>query len=311
MIIVNPIYDVAFKYLMEDTEIAKGFLSQLLGLKIKSLQLRPTEQFSVKEQSEELEIPDRLQLFRLDFKAVIDVKDGRKIVLIELQKSKKYTESRRFRKYLGRNYFYPETIIKKKIEEEHDFPIITVYFLGYRLKNISTPVLKIARVYTDLVSDVSTFIENKFIETLTHDSYFIQIPLLKNQQRNKLEEILNIFNQTYVMNDNNRFLEIKNTSKKDPLVEKMLKRLNKATLDQEVIAAIEIEKDFDYYKSIMDKKLAKRDKALAKKDEALAKKDEALVKAARKLYKLGMSENEIAETLDTSLSNIKEWIQKN
>ncbi len=28
MIIANPIYDVVFKYLMEDTEIAKGLLSE-------------------------------------------------------------------------------------------------------------------------------------------------------------------------------------------------------------------------------------------------------------------------------------------
>jgi hypothetical protein len=30
MIIANPIYDVVFKYLMEDTEIAKGLLSTIL-----------------------------------------------------------------------------------------------------------------------------------------------------------------------------------------------------------------------------------------------------------------------------------------
>jgi hypothetical protein len=31
MIIANPIYDVVFKYLMDDAEIAKGIISRIIG----------------------------------------------------------------------------------------------------------------------------------------------------------------------------------------------------------------------------------------------------------------------------------------
>jgi hypothetical protein len=43
MIIANPIYDVVFKYLLEDIEIARELLSTILGEEIVSLNLRPQE----------------------------------------------------------------------------------------------------------------------------------------------------------------------------------------------------------------------------------------------------------------------------
>ena len=43
MEIANPIYDVVFKYLMEDQKVAKIFLSTLTELDIVSLELMPQE----------------------------------------------------------------------------------------------------------------------------------------------------------------------------------------------------------------------------------------------------------------------------
>lgn len=43
MIIANPIYDVVFKYLLEDVEIAKALLSNILGEEVEHLELKPQE----------------------------------------------------------------------------------------------------------------------------------------------------------------------------------------------------------------------------------------------------------------------------
>jgi hypothetical protein len=43
MRIANPIYDVIFKYLMENTDIAKDILSAILGETIISLEMKPQE----------------------------------------------------------------------------------------------------------------------------------------------------------------------------------------------------------------------------------------------------------------------------
>ena len=43
MQIANPIYDVVFKYLMEDAKIAKLLISSIIGEEIETLDFRPQE----------------------------------------------------------------------------------------------------------------------------------------------------------------------------------------------------------------------------------------------------------------------------
>jgi hypothetical protein len=43
MQIANPIYDVVFKYLLEDNKIARLIISGLLELEIEELEFRPQE----------------------------------------------------------------------------------------------------------------------------------------------------------------------------------------------------------------------------------------------------------------------------
>ncbi len=43
MIIANPIYDVVFKYLMEDERIARTILSALLKVDVVAVEVRPHE----------------------------------------------------------------------------------------------------------------------------------------------------------------------------------------------------------------------------------------------------------------------------
>lgn len=98
MRIANPIYDVFFKYLMDDIEIARRLLSTIIGEDIVELHIHPQEQIS---RSEKFEII----ILRLDFKAIIKLSNGeQKKILIELQKGKNPKDITRFRKYLGDNY---------------------------------------------------------------------------------------------------------------------------------------------------------------------------------------------------------------
>jgi hypothetical protein len=43
MHIANPIYDVVFKYLMEDAKVAKLLISSIIGEEIEELDFRPQE----------------------------------------------------------------------------------------------------------------------------------------------------------------------------------------------------------------------------------------------------------------------------
>ncbi len=101
--IANPIYDVVFKYLMEDNKVAKIFLSDVTGLDIISLEFLPQE--LVTEKKNTFATGLNLSIYRLDFSAKVREADGsEKVIIIEIQKSKFTDENVRFRKYLGKQY---------------------------------------------------------------------------------------------------------------------------------------------------------------------------------------------------------------
>ena len=131
MLIVNPLYDHAFKYLMQNDRIARKVLSVILDQEVTTVELG----------SQETVVPDekrQFTLYRLDFKATITGADGlQHQVLIEIQKSKYDTDIQRFRNYLGSNYISRKTTdADGKPSYEPSLPIITIYILGYKLEEI-------------------------------------------------------------------------------------------------------------------------------------------------------------------------------
>jgi hypothetical protein len=97
-LIANPTYDVVFKYLMEDNDIAKLMVSSIIGEEVVTLDPRPHE-YTV----ENVKVgKDTLTVYRLDFSAKIKVGEDYKLVLIEMQKATVVNDIMRFRGYLGR-----------------------------------------------------------------------------------------------------------------------------------------------------------------------------------------------------------------
>jgi len=234
MLIANPIYDVVFKYLMEDAEIARRLLSVIIGQEIIELNFQPQEYIGRSDAFDVI-------ILRLDFKAIIQIENGeQKKVLIELQKGKNPVDILRFRRYLADNYRNEDVINGKKVS----LPIITIYFLGFKLLNILTPVVKVNRFYFDLINDVKIETKEAFIEQLTHDSYVIQIPRLKKQVRNELETVLKVFNQAYV-SDDTKILIFDESEIDNDLLVLMTKRLRKAATEEEVLRKIEIEEEVE------------------------------------------------------------------
>jgi len=199
--IANPIYDVVFKYLLEDKRVAKLLLSALLELEVVDVELKP------QEISADIDAPKNFTVYRIDFKARIRDKEGKEqIVLIELQKAKLATDIMRFRRYLGLQYSHPDNIVEVEEKDEYGnlrvkkyaLPIITIYFLGYPLEDDfkDVPVIRVARKLIDQSSKEVLKGKSYFIESLTHDSIVVQIGAIKNKERrNKLEKILSIFEQ--------------------------------------------------------------------------------------------------------------------
>ena len=298
--IANPIYDVAFKYLMEDKVIARGLLSKIIGEDIVELDLRPREMSSKSRNY-------NILILRLDFKAIILTKEGeRKMVLIELQKAKVYDDLIRFRRYLGENYRQTDSVQQADgQEQEETLPIITVYFLGFKLPNIETPLLHVNRVYTDLVTGKTLSVTTQFVEKLTHDSYVISVPYLAKQERTELERILEVFNQSYKVSDE-RLLEIQAYTDDNELTRRIINRLRMAATDKELLALMEIEEEVE---SALDKQARlvaeakervkeleeKSEQAAEKAQQAEQKASQAEQKAEQAAHQLRASEQNAAE----------------
>ena len=270
MIIANPIYDVVFKYLLEDVEIARELLSTILGEEIQSLELKPQETATEKSGG-------GISILRFDFKAIIKNKSGElHKVLIELQKAKKAFDVMRFRRYLGDNYRKEDDVINDKGEsEKRPLPLSSIYFLGFPLDNIHAGVVKINREYRDVVTQEILEIKEDFVELLTHDSYLIQARKLPRQARTKLERILQVFSPIYQTTNDQHQLDFQGDTN-DPLIKKMLDRLGRAIASEEIRDNMDLEDELD---RIFDREMKK---LAAEKDEIIAEKDQLLIEEKKR-----------------------------
>ena len=235
MRIANPIYDAVFKYLMEDNDLAKLLLSTILGEEIIELAFTP------QEHSAKLHAPRHFTVYRLDFAATIKNAAGEiRQVLIEVQKAKLTTDIMRFRRYLGEQYRDPNNVVEVN-GKKRALPLLTVYFLGYGLEHTTAPVIHVKRESRNLITDEPLEKKEEFIESLTHDSYIIQISHLNERARNDVEELLQIFDQRFITADQH-VLDISEADISERY-RPILRRLQRAIVEQEVEDAMEIEDD--------------------------------------------------------------------
>jgi hypothetical protein len=306
MEIANPIYDVVFKYLMEDNAIARLIISTIIKQNVVSLEFRP------QESTLELDIGS-ITVYRLDFSAKIETPQGDKIVLIEIQKAKFPTDIMRFRKYLGEQYKSKENIQKVKIKRKHEgklveveeekaIPILSIYFLGYALDHFKAPVIRVQRECYDDASDEKLEGQEEFIECLTHDSYIIQVPYLRDDHKTEVEKMLGVFDQSKLTSDHHvlNIDEADYPEKYRPIIRRLQRAISEPVMRKKMDIEDEITNEFKKMARTIqqqkedliekDKALAENRTALEEKNKALEEKDKALEekeKIIRELLKKG------------------------
>ncbi len=309
MKIINPLYDKAFKYLMENNKFAKKVLSVILDVDIEEVNLENQETILPSETR-------RLTLFRLDFKAVIKEADGsRKTVLIELQKSKFPTDIQRFRSYLGANYMAKPNeknlVHEPPFEYQSAYPIITIYILGYNLDDLPYMAVTVNRDIINSVSKEKIIVKSFFIEHLTHQSHIIQIRRLPDQRRTRLENFLVLFNQawcteeSYIIDLQDIPEEFSEMAKylQGPLMDEEFRR---KLLAEEEIDIIFEEQEAKFLKRIAEAENREHLEKLQKEDERRQKEEERkqkislAVKLATYMKQNGASVEEISK--ETGLS---------
>ncbi|OQX72575.1 MAG: hypothetical protein B6D61_13530 [Bacteroidetes bacterium 4484_249] len=310
MKIVNPLYDKAFKYLMENERIAKKVLSVILDQEVMELTVGQQETI----------VPDEKRnftLFRLDFVAVIKEKDGsRKKVLIELQKSKYPTDILRFRTYLGMNYAKADKVIKTGTRTvKETYPIITIYILGYNLDDLPYMAVTVNRRVINSVNKKPVKVKSFFIEQLTHRSHIIQVLRLPEKRRTKLEKFLTLFNQAWITEDR-YILDLRDVPKE---FEDVAKYLEGAAMDETFRRQLEAEEEIDnlfdeqeekFLKQIEKLKQRERDAKQREEEERRQKEEERkkVILIIKNLVKTGMSLEDVSKITKKSIEEIKEIV---
>ena len=309
--IANPVYDVVFKYLMDDARIARTILSALLKKNVVAVEMRPHEY--VNEQR------DTLSVFRIDFGATVRSDDGtEQLILVELQKTWLETETLRFRQYLGVHYSNPKNMVG-----DHAIPTVAVYLLGHRVGEIEEPVLYVNHQSYDYEGRLVTKgMPDAFVESLTHDSIIVQIPRLHGQINNRLDKVLSIFDQTRRDRDNEHILLVdERLYSDDQDMSLIIHRLTMAAADAQVRHSMNVEDEYfsaierrDTELMLKDKQLAEKTVQLAEKDEQLAEKDgqlrELLRSSVLTLHKAGLSPETIAASLGEDVDVIKTLLKE-
>ena len=223
--IANPIYDSAFKYMMQNEKSATLLLSALLQRKITDLKIIPNDTPVIEEKS-------GVRILRLDFAATVvnPVTNENELITIELQKSYLDTEIMRFRTYLANKYSDP-----------NNAETVAIYILGHTFQEIE---IKKPVIYN-----------YANLRSLTHDTIIVQIPYLKKNAQTKVEQMLEAFCQDYISTKSTQLLEMDISSKPQEFQD-LIRPLIYAVADSDIRKVMDIEDEmsayFANYKSVTD-----------------------------------------------------------
>lgn len=318
--VANPIYDSVFKFLMEDERIAKTVLSALLKKEVVSVEMRRHEHPNITR--------DNISMFRIDFAARVMQDDGStRLVLIELQKTWLSTETLRFRRYLAAQYNAEENMLKESNSEAGPYaiPMIAIYLLGHRIGDIDKAVVYVNHKALDYDGkEIENGENDPFINSLTHDSIIVQIPLLHGKINNKLDRVLSVFDQSQRDDSNQHIIRLDiNNYEGDSELMHLVHRLGLATMNASVRQEMDDEDEFFSAIESRDTQLMQMNKRLSETTSQLNETTSQLNETTSQLNETtaqlkavvevmlqnGMSVETIANTINKSADDVKDLLK--
>ncbi len=136
------------------------------------------------------------------------------------------------------------------------------------------PVIYVRRRYLDYEDNVIEG-KDKFIESLTHDSIIVQIPFLQKRTRNRLERLLNIFDQNCRLEEDDHLLEIDESlfHEEDAPV---LTRLLKAGVAPDIRRSMDVEDEILSEIEARDTVIMQKEQLIQRKNQTIQQKDQAI-----------------------------------
>jgi len=222
LIIPNPIYDVVFRYIMEDPDSATIILETLLGVSITDLRFEP-QQFT--KRVETTIKGEYLTLCHVDFSATIELPNNEKeVVIIEVQKASLQTDIVRFRRYLShhlqRTYTTKRAILHTDKQEEIEIAcrIVPIFILNFSIEHeIDDLVIHSKMENYGVFTKLRLKQKYDFFQKLGYDMLVVQLPNIQkvneheqcgNEYTKKLYQLLLLFSQENYHDNNKHRLRI-------------------------------------------------------------------------------------------------------
>ena len=305
--IANPIYDAAFKYLMDEPRVAKTLIAAVLKIEKKDiLELTPDRnEVSIYKK-------DDIRACRLDFTVRIKTKSGVKAIYIELQKAWSRGEMQRFRSYLAAQYDRSSNVGA----DNYPLPILSIYIVGENVDNLGEAVTYITRRYYNQEGvEINKDCPSWFVECLSHDMVVIQVPKIKAKPDSTLDKLLTFFDQrkkvpnysqliNYDIND----YDIPDSDLFDDM-NFVARRLESAFVSEEVRIQMCLEdKAYEIYYGKIDAEtqLAEQQKKLEEQTSQLQEKESQLQEKETQLQEQASQLQEQASQLQEKDSQLQE-----
>jgi len=318
MLILNPLYDWAFKYLLDNNELARKFVSAILCRNVTHLETRNIELPLLKEGNP--------FYTRFDFKAIVEADGRTEEVLIELQKYRSPDPVGRFRTYLGESYMREESYTEADgTRKRASLPLIAVYILGYSPAEFRVPHVVARPVLYDGIDGTVLEMESRTVGLLTHTSHFLlAVPPAGYVWRGSRQEaVLRLFRQKLDSEESNTIYELEEDPQ-DEVARELAAYLNLGTRQEDIVRRLKAEEE--YYASVVELEAAleeskrreeeeRRQREESERREAEASRREAeerrqreeserreadsrrrMVEVARMLKGMGVSPEEISRT---------------
>ncbi len=141
------------------------------------------------------------------------------------------------------------------------------------------PMIRVQRQCTDLATGEPLAQKEPFIESLTHDSYIIQIPQLHGQHRTEVEAMLQLFDQNRISGDRYRLVieEAEIPERYRPL----LRRLQRVVAEPAIADAMDLEdevlQELQDRERTIERERAEKEKEREQADQGRAEKERLLV----------------------------------
>ena len=203
--------------------------------------------------------------------------------------------------------------------------MIAIYLLGHRIGDIDKAVVYVNHKALDYDGkEIENGENDPFINSLTHDSIIVQIPLLHGKINNKLDRVLSVFDQSQRDDSNQHIVRLDiNNYEGDSELMHLVHRLGLAAMNASVRQEMDDEDEFFSAIESRDTQLMQMNKRLSETTSQLNETTSQLNETTSQLNETtaqlkavvevmlqnGMSVETIANTINKSADDVKDLLK--